>query len=266
MTLTDRADAVIRIAHSGGAMALDYFRQLDSLEITTKGHQDFVTIADQNVETHVRDLIANAYPDDGIVGEEHAPKPSSSGYTWVIDPIDGTTNFISSVPQWCVIIAVVKDDATQIGVTYDPVHDETYAAVRGQGATLNGKPMICPSETTIQRGTIATGFNNRISADGAVRVVRSIIDEGGVFHRNGSGGLSLAYVAAGRLLGYTEEHMNAWDCLAGLLQIQEAGGQTEDISADRTIADGTRIVAGSKGVFSALLSIAERSFGDQTGA
>ena len=260
MTVSDRYDAALRIARSGGAMALDYFRKLGTLKVENKGHQDFVTIADQNVETHVRDLIAEAFPGDGIVGEEHAPKPSGTGFTWVIDPIDGTTNFINAIPQWCVIITVVEGNDAVIGVTYDPVHDEMYAARRGHGATLNDAPLICPADTAVTSGTIATGMNNRITAEGAVRVVSGIIAEGGVFHRNASGGLSLAYVAAGRLLGYVEQHMNAWDCLAGHLLISEAGGQVENWDAKEVIVNGTEVVAGSRGVYDRLQMIARDGF------
>ncbi len=261
MTHDPRLEAAIDIAKDGGALALDYFRKLETLTIENKGHQDFVTVADRNVETRVRELIAKAFPDDGIVGEEHAPKPSSSGWTWVIDPIDGTTNFINAIPQWCVILAIVKDDRTQIGVIYDPVHDETYAAERGFGATFNGRAMICPADTAPDRGTIATGMNNRISKTGSVKVVENILNAGSIFHRNASGGLSLAYVSAGRLLGYVEEHMNAWDCLAGQLLIEEAGGEVEVQSADDMIQNGGRVVAGSKGVFAAITDIANKSFG-----
>jgi len=260
MSSENRSDAAIRIAKSGGAVALDYYRKLDTLAIEHKGHQDFVTIADQNTETHIRALIADAFPDDGIVGEEHAPKPSQTGYTWVIDPIDGTSNFINGIPQWCVIIAVVKGDQTEIGVTFDPVHDETFAATRGQGATFNGRPMVCPADSSIRNGTIATGFNNRLSPQGVIRLIDAIIDAKGVFSRNGSGGLSLAYVAAGRYLAYAEEHMNAWDCLAGQLQIAEAGGQIEDQPATEMIAQGGRVIAGSTGVFDALLTMADTAF------
>ncbi|MEP2261358.1 MAG: inositol monophosphatase family protein, partial [Paracoccaceae bacterium] len=106
--MANRKDTAETIARSGGALALEYFAKLATLEIEDKGPQDFVTAADKDVETHVRALIEEAFPEDGIVGEEHAPKPSGSGYTWVIDPIDGTANFISNIPAWCVVIAVVK--------------------------------------------------------------------------------------------------------------------------------------------------------------
>lgn len=258
--MTDRKATAETIARSGGALAIEYFAKLASLEIEDKGPQDFVTAADKDVETHVRALIEKAYPDDGIVGEEHAPKPSQSGYTWVIDPIDGTANFIASIPAWCVVIAVVKDEQTQIGVTFDPIHDEMFSAERDKGATLNGVPLICPADTALNRGSVSTGYSSRIEATQTIQVITAITDAGGVFHRNASGALSLAYVGAGRLIGYIEEHMNAWDCLAGQLLIAEAGGQVESQNAQDMMKNGGRVVASSKGVFNDLIKIADDVF------
>lgn len=259
--MDDRSTVAIQIARKGGALAHDYFQRLSSLEIVDKGLQDFVTEADQNVELHIRDLIENAFPDDGIIGEEHATKAGTSGYTWVIDPIDGTSNFINAMPFWCVVLAVVRDAETKIGVIHDPVHDETFHAVRGQGATLNGSSLVTPTDTTMDRGSISTGYCNRVSKANTLRTIEEILKRDGVFHRNGSGALSLAYVAAGRLNGYIEEHMNAWDCLAGQLIISEAGGRVESQSSDDMIANGGRVVAGSAGVFDELVKIANMTLG-----
>jgi myo-inositol-1(or 4)-monophosphatase len=255
--MEDRLKAAIEIAKSGGALALDYYRRLPTLEVVSKGLQDFVTEADQNVELHVRELITAAFPDDGIVGEEHAPKAGTTGYRWVIDPIDGTSNFINAMPVWCVVIAIVKDDATQIGVIHDPIHQETFHAVKGAGAMLNDAPLRNPVDAVMNRGAISTGYCNRVSKECAVAVIDAVLARDGVFHRNGSGALSLAYVAAGRLIGYLEGHMNAWDCLAGQLIIAEAGGRVELQSADDMIANGGRVVAGSAGVFDELVQIAD---------
>lgn len=254
--MTNRKETAEAIARSGGALALDYFQRLASLEVEDKGPQDFVTEADKNVEVHIRALIEKAFPDDGIVGEEHAPKSSTSGYTWVIDPIDGTANFISGIPAWVVAIAVVQDDVTGIGVIYDPIHDEMFSGARGQGAQLNGAPLLCPPNTALTRGSVGTGYSNRISPEKTMEVVSAVVQAGGVFHRNASGALSLAYVAAGRLIGYIEEHMNAWDCLAAQLLIAEAGGRVEMQSANDMIVNGGRVVVGSAGVFDDLLAIA----------
>lgn len=258
--MNDRARIAVEIATDAGDFAHDFFRRVGSLEIEDKGHQDFVSEADKAVELRVRKAIEAAFPEDGIVGEEHAPKASGSGYTWVIDPIDGTTNFINAIPAWTVVIAIVKDDQTLVGVTRDPIHDETYFAERGRGAFLNGTPLVCPSDTHLTRGTVGTGFSNRTSTDGVRRLIDEIMKADGVFHRNASGALSLAYVAAGRLLGYVEEHMNAWDCLAGQLLIAEAGGRIEVQGADEMIQKGGRVVAGSAGVFDELVRIANAAY------
>lgn len=258
--MPDRTTQAIEIAKQGGSVALGYFRELAKLEIVDKGLQDFVTEADQNVELHIRKLIENAFPDDGIVGEEHEAKEGTSGYRWVIDPIDGTSNFINAMPVWCVVLAVVKDDATEIGVIHDPNSDETFHAIKGAGATLNGAPVHTPADAAFHRGSISTGYCNRVSKSRTVAVIAEILSRDGVFHRNGSGALSLAYVAAGRLIGYVEEHMNAWDCIAGQLIIAEAGGRVEDQSADDMIKHGGRVVAASAGIFDELVAIADSAY------
>lgn len=257
-----RSSAAIDIARQGGTLALSYFAKVASLKVVDKGTQDFVSEADQNVELHVRSLIEAQFPDDGIVGEEHAPKPSKSGYHWVIDPIDGTTNFLNAIPAWTVVLAVVKDDETQVGVIFDPIHEEMFHAERAVGATLNGATLRCPVDAKMNRGSVGTGYCNRVSKAATVAMIGDVLALDGVFHRNASGALSLAYVAAGRLIGYLEEHMNAWDCIAGQLIIGEAGGRVETQSADQMIAQGGRVVAGSAGVFDDLVQIADRYFPD----
>lgn len=258
--LKTRSQNATEIAKIGGALALDYFRRVGSLDIVDKGLQDFVSEADQNVELRIRELIEKTYPEDGIIGEEHAPKPSNSGYNWVIDPIDGTTNFVNAIPAWCVVLAVVKDDQTQIGVIFDPIHDEIFQAVRGEGATFNGLELNCRADTAMNRGSIGTGYCSRANKTNTTELIAMILKQDGIFHRNASGALSLAYTAAGRLIGFVEEHMNAWDCLAGQLIVAEAGGCVEQQSADQMIAKGGRVVAGSAGIFDDLVRIADTAF------
>lgn len=260
--MIERHKTAVEVAQSCGALATDYFRKLATLEIVDKGLQDFVSEADQNVELHARALIEAAFPDDGIIGEEHAPKPSKTGYNWVIDPIDGTTNFVNAIPAWTVVLAVVKDDRAEIGVILDPLHDELFSASLGHGAKLNNQTLICPADTQINRGSIGTGYCSRSGKDQTIKMIEEIIRQDGMFHRNASGALSLAYTAAGRLIGFVEEHMNAWDCLAGQLIVSEAGGRVEQQSADAMIQNGGRVVAGSAAIFDELVRIADTSFGD----
>lgn len=249
-----------QIARQAGSRALARFRRIDELSIESKGHQDFVSDADRAVEHGIRAALARACPDDAIVGEEHPASAGNSGFTWVIDPIDGTANFINAIPTWAVVLAGVSGARTRIGVIHDPCHDETFVAVAGGGAWLNGRPLALPATAAISRGSIGIGYSNRCSAAGVRDLVGGIIRAGGVFQRNASGALSLAHVAAGRLLGYAEEHMNAWDCLAGQLLVAEAGGRVEQQDADSMIAHGGRVIAATPGVFDDLVRICDAAW------
>lgn len=258
--MTDRSAALIEICEEAGRLALQYFKDQDQLVIDHKGHQDFVSQADRNVELRTRVLLSKAFPDDAIVGEEHAAKPGTSGYTWVIDPIDGTTNFINGIPAWTVVVAGVENGETQLGVIHDPCNNETFVARKGHGATLNGAPLNLDDARTLSEGTVGIGWSNRVKDAGIVNLVTALVAEGAMFYRNASGALSLAYVAAGRLLGYSEEHMNAWDCIAGQLIVAEAGGRVEIQDADEMILNGGRVVAGTPVVFDRLLDISKTAF------
>lgn len=259
MTTQERdIPTAIQICKEAGDLALQYFRDRASLVVDSKGHQDWVTEADKNVEHLIRKRLGEAWPEDGIVGEEHGNSDGTSGFRWVIDPIDGTANFVNGLPVWCVILAGVSGGKTRIGIIHDPVHDETFVATRGGGATLNGDAITVATDVSIDSGTISVGYSNRREAANVVPVIADLLRHGARFHRNASGGLTLAYVAAGRLLGYVEEHMNAWDCLAGQLLIREAGGTVEDQDADRMISEGGRVVVGPPRVFPELVAIADR--------
>ncbi|MEM5584169.1 MULTISPECIES: inositol monophosphatase family protein [unclassified Roseibium] len=256
----ERLDFAVALAAKAGELGLDYFRKLDTLTVTQKGHQDLVSEADRNVETLIRDELAKAYPDDGILGEEHGMEEGGSGYTWVTDPIDGTANFVAGIPQWCVIIACVHQGQVIVGVIHDPVSNETFKAAAGHGAFLNGKPIKASDSQSLSHGSVGVGFNGRTSVTDAVNVVGAVVSKGGVFFRNASGGLMLAYAASGRLIGYVESHMNAWDCLAGMLLTVEAGGNVMEQDVNHALYHGARVVVGAPGVYEDLREIAESSF------
>lgn len=258
--LNDRISFAKTTATSAGKLAKEFFKKISELEIKQKGAQDHVSNADTDVETFVRTKIAECFPDDGIVGEEFAPLATSSGYTWVIDPIDGTANFITGIPAWCVVIACVHDDETVIGVTYDPNNDEMFWATKGGGAFLNDEPMQVSVTNGLHDGNTGVGMNGRTATKDAVRIVELLVDRGGIFYRNASGALMLAYVASGRLIGYVESHMNAWDCLAGQLMISEAGGQIEIQSAQKMLKSGGRVIASSPTIFDELSDMANQAF------
>jgi myo-inositol-1(or 4)-monophosphatase len=236
------------IAAQAAALGLDYFRRRDTLKIEPKGPQDLVSQADRAVESYIRDRLAKAFPEDAIHGEEFGRSAHAGEFTWVIDPIDGTANFVSGSPAWCVVLACIHRGQVVLGITVDPNHDHTYSARRGHGATLNGQPMRVAQAQSISEGSVGVGFCNRITPQTLFRFLVPFIEAGGMHYRNASGALMLAYVAAGQLLAYHEGHMNPWDCLAGLLMIEEAGGVSWPYNTERMFADGDAILAGAPAV------------------
>ncbi|NMD06522.1 MAG: inositol monophosphatase, partial [Phyllobacteriaceae bacterium] len=255
-----RRDFAERIAVAAGQLGMDYFRKVHTLTVISKGHQDMVSEADRNVETFLRTEITRAYPDDGILGEEHGLEAGTSGLTWVLDPIDGTANFVNGIPAWSVVVACVSQKDTLVGVIHDPCAGETFAASLGGGATLNGKKMMCSSVAQLSAGSLGVGLSNRVDWRPTVGLVHDLMAEGGLFFRNASGAVMLAYTAAGRLLGYVEEHMNAWDCVAGLLMVREAGGRIHQISSDEMLQHGSVIITGGAGVFADIDRLSRKHF------
>ena len=258
--ISARLDLARRIAVEAGKLGLDYFSRIGSLTITSKGHQDMVSEADRDLETFLRAEITRAFPGDAILGEEHGLSSGTSGFTWVLDPIDGTANFVNAIPAWCVVVACVTDAEAVVGVTHDPNANETFAASLGGGATLNGRRMSAAAGTNLQSGSVGVGISNRVSWPPTVKFIQDLMAEGGLFFRNASGALMLAYVASGRLLGYVEEHMNAWDCVAGLLMIREAGGLVHHVDNAEMMRDGGLIITGGAGVYSDVERLARAAF------
>lgn len=258
--VTDRQALAEAIAREGGRIALGYFRDRSRLTVDEKVNgQDVVSIADKEVETLLRERIAARFPADGILGEEYGLQDGTSGFRWVMDPIDGTSPFVFGIPAWCVSIAVMEGERIVAGVIYAPTTDELYSARRGGGATLNGRPIHVAGDRTLQNGVLGLGANHRVPSAVVTGFVGRLLDEGGMFIRNGSGALMLAYVAAGRLAGYWEPHMNAWDCFAGFLLVEEAGGWIVDPGTWTGLTDGGVVLAGSPGTRDDLLRLAGSS-------
>ncbi|MGH6761801.1 MAG: inositol monophosphatase family protein [Phyllobacterium sp.] len=223
--ISTRYELARTLAREAGRIALDFFNRREELVVEIKGDpQDVVSIADRQVEEMIRQRIADAHPDDSILGEEYGLTDGSSGFTWVIDPIDGTSPFVNGMPSWCVSIAVLHGETPVVGVIYAPCNDELFAAASGHGANLNGKSLKLDAVRTIRNGVTGIGANHHVKPATVAKLVEDLLTEGGNFIRNGSGALMLAYVAAGRLVGYYEPYMHAWDCLAGYCLVTEAGG------------------------------------------
>lgn len=247
----ERLDLAVLVARSAGALALDYYKNRDELTIKNKGIQDRVTKADQAVELHIFQHITSAFPEDGFLGEEMAsgePFNLVDEGTWVVDPIDGTDCFIYGIPCWCISIAWIQNGEAKIGVIYDPLHDEMYSAVTGLGAELNGVTLQISDASELHEGITGMGYSTRVEPKASIEALQRLLEAGGMFNRCGSGALSLAWVAAGRFIGYYEPHINSWDCLAGIVLVREAGGWVNDFLAGDGLTKGNPIIASAPGL------------------
>jgi myo-inositol-1(or 4)-monophosphatase len=258
--ISKRLEFATTVARRAGELGRRHFADIDRLTVEIKGHQDLVSNADREVETTIREEIARHYPDDAIVGEEYGSNAGSSDHVWIIDPIDGTANFVRGIPAWCVVIACWSNGETVVGIVYEPMTDEMFAAGKGLGASLNGRSIRAATAANFAQGSVGTGFSNRRDARRVVPVISEIISRGGIFYRNASGALMLAYVAAGRLLGYCEEHMNSWDCAAGMLLVEEAGGSVHHPDPATFVKEGGLVVAAGQGIYDELAEIVENAF------
>jgi myo-inositol-1(or 4)-monophosphatase len=218
----------IEAALAAGRIQRSYFRQ--PLTIDKKGPIDLVTQADVAVERDFRERIASRFPDHVVLGEEgSATDTRSAHYRWIIDPIDGTTNFAHGVALFCVSIALEIEGVASIGVIYDPMADELFCAELGGGARLNGSPIHVTRTDTLIDALLVTGFAyNTEHRARQVAVFGTMLERTRGVRRLGSAALDLSYVAAGRFDAFWEEHLHAWDIAAGALIVSEAGGRVTD--------------------------------------
>lgn len=226
MDITDRLALAEAVARRAGDLARAYFDRRETLAIKAKRMlQDMVSEADREVETLIRDAIGGNFPDDALLGEEHGLSRGTSGLTWVIDPIDGTAPFLAGLPGWCISIGACDDAGPVIGVIHAPVLGETFVAARGQGARLNGAAIGVTDRFDLTTGLLGVGANDRVPHSRVGEMLSALMAAGSSWTRYGSGALMLAWVATGRLVGYVEPRMSAWDCMAGYCLIEAAGGR-----------------------------------------
>ena len=253
MTRDDPADLLalaVDLARRAGSLALSMHAGLGRSD-TKSTPTDVVTAADRASEALLVEGIRTARPGDGVLGEEGASDEGTTGVRWVIDPIDGTVNYLYGLPQWAVSIGVEVDGATEVGVVYDPSKDELFTAVRRGGAALDGRPLRCNEVSELSQTLVATGFGydaRRRAAQAALlpTVLPAVRD----IRRVGAGALDLCAVAAGRVDAYYEQGLSPWDMSAGLLVATEAGARVGGLRGREP--SGDMVVASSPGVFDAL--------------
>ena len=247
-----RLDVARTVAREAGAVAMARFRDRAGLEVSTKtgGVYDTVSEVDRAVESLIRRRLMAAFPEDRCLGEEGGADPDAAHARclWVIDPIDGTDCFVNGIPVWSVSLALLSRGAVHAGVVYDPNAGELFAMAMGEGAFLNGEPLTPSPATHLAEGVLGVGISHRVPPEPTLELMGRLLAAGGIYQRNGSGALMLAYVAAGRLLGYYEPHINSWDVLAGIGLVRESGGWTSDFLAADGLLEGNEIIACAPGL------------------
>ena len=241
---------VEQIARDAGTVIMRFFEQPLN-EITKSSAFDVVTEADREVESLIISALQQHFPDYHIVGEEGggigAPIDQAE-YRWYVDPVDGTTNFANRIPMFCTSIALTDRDMTPLlGVVYNPVNDELFAAVHGEGATLNGKKLVVSGTTSLQESVVASGFpyDKATAPDNNLAEWGRLLTRTRGVRRMGSAALDLCYVATGRFDGYWEQKLNPWDFLAAALCVSEAGGTVTNVAGEtgRSLYQGRYVVA-----------------------
>lgn len=254
-------NTAIKAARKAGAIINRASLELDLIRVASKGRSDFVTEVDRAAEAAIVDVLKTAYPHHAVLAEESGASNPEGGheYTWIIDPLDGTTNFIHGFPQYAVSIALQHGGHITQAVVYDPTRNELFTASRGRGAFLNDRRIRVSPRTHLRDSLIGTGFPFRQldHLDEYVRMFKRITEETAGIRRPGAASLDLAYVAAGRLDGFWEFGLSPWDIAAGSLLIVEAGGMVADFDGEQNWLESGHIVCGTPKVFAQLLKLVQ---------
>ena len=232
----------LRVAKEAGQTLMD--RLPGEKQVSYKGRADLVTDVDKLVEKQVIEALGREFPHDGFLAEESEPVPTTSGYTWIVDPLDGTRNYILGVPFFCVIIALAKGDDVLLGLTYDPVRQEMFQAVKGGGAFLNGSPINVSRKTELEDDLLSydLGYVDE-KASKAIELVLHLWPNIQGTRMMGSAGLGLAYAACGRVDMYFHHHLSPWDLATSLVLVPEAGGVITDKYATPASLHSESIIA-----------------------
>jgi myo-inositol-1(or 4)-monophosphatase len=253
-------NTAIKAARRGAAIINRASFDIDRLQVTEKRPNDFVTEVDQAAEQAIIDVLKNAYPDHAILAEESGPSANlhdDNENVWIIDPLDGTTNFIHGFPQYCVSIALQHRGQITQAVVYDPTRNDLFTATKGGGAYLNEKRIRVTKRDKIADGLIGTGFpySDLTALDEYMQMFRIMTEKSSGLRRPGAAALDLAYVAAGRLDGFFEKRLKPWDIAAGSLLITEAGGIVGTFAGESDYLYKGDIIAGTPKIFAQMVGL-----------
>jgi len=250
-------NTAVKAARKAGSIIVRSSSDLDALTIRRKQQNDFVSEVDHAAEEAVISTLRDAYPDHGFLGEESGYKDKDADYLWVIDPLDGTTNFLHGNPQYCVSIGLLHKGVPTQAVVFDPNRNELFTATKGVGAYLNDRRIRVSKTDKLEDALVGTGFPFReiVNVDDYLRMLRNVMKTCSGVRRPGAAALDLAWVACGRLDAFWEIGLSPWDMAAGVLLIREAGGLVGDLQGEDKFLDSGRIVAANGKLFSATLRL-----------
>lgn len=246
----------VSAARAAGNIIMRYHNRIESLSVRSKQRNDFVSEVDNMSEQEIIRIIRRGHPQHAILAEESGrSRGQNDDYQWIIDPLDGTTNYLHGFPQFAVSIGLQYKNQLQLGVVYDPFKDEMFCAGRGEGATLNNHRLRVSQLPTLSGALLGTGIPYRAdqNLDAYLETLKVLIKNTAGVRRAGSAALDLAYVATGRLDGFWEFNLRPWDMAAGVVLIHEAGGLVGDISGGHAFMENGNIVAGNPKVFKAMV-------------
>lgn len=253
----------IKAARRAGQIINRASNDLDLIKVATKQPNDFVTEVDKAAEAAIIETLQEAYPGYGILAEESGTTSGKGGreeeFQWIIDPLDGTTNFIHGMPQYAVSIALAREGIIEQAVVFDPNRNELFTASKGAGAFLNERRIRVSRRTKLQDALLGTGFPYRMfnQIDTYLAIFRELAEKTAGMRRPGAASLDLAYVACGRYDGFWEFGLSPWDMAAGALLISEAGGLVSDLRGEAAYLETGNLIAGTPKVFAPLLKIVQ---------
>lgn len=248
-------NTAVKAARRAGTVIMRHADRLDRLAVEPKGRNDFVTEVDRRAEAEIIDILRHAYPDHGILAEESGNHDAGDQYLWIVDPLDGTTNFLHGYPHFAVSIALRNRGKLEQGVIFDPHRNELYTATRGQGARLNDRRIRVSGIADMPHALLGTGFPFKTQQylEQWIQVFRVLMPESSGVRRAGSAALDLAHVACGRFDGFWEFGLKPWDMAAGCLLIEEAGGRVSDPNGGQEHFRSGDVVAGNPKIYEEML-------------
>ena len=249
----------VRAARQAGSVIMRSFSRLDSLTVSEKQANDYVSEVDRNAEQAIIDTIRKAYPGHAILAEESGIH-GKDAYQWIIDPLDGTTNYLHGFPQFAISIALMHRGRLESAVIYDPTRDEMFTADRGAGALLNDRRLRVTEQKSLKGALLGTGipFRDQRHVDAYLGMLKDLMRETAGIRRPGSAALDFAYVAAGRLDGFWELGLSVWDFAAGALLVEEAGGVVSDIAGGSRHLETGNVICANVRLHSVLVDTVRR--------